>query len=541
MNIPQALSVATLVAATVCSNAQDTTSADLFDLSQGTVITGSSGFLGYAGSPGGILGENGQDFFSESTYSYFLDGQPPGTVHYLEWRTASEVTVEQVRLFAIGDGPAYNNQREFEQFTLKAKSPGSSDFDITIVTFTPTHPYTFIDASTFLLVDQTITPVAAREFRAEFLQYTSGTSFDGARIRELDAFGTAAPVPPRITAEPQSIEANVGAPAVFSVQAEGTGTVTYQWTKDGSPIAGATDATLVIDPIALTDGGSYVVTVSNEAGSTPSAAATLTVNTTQILPSSWDHFDVNNGVAITSASGYLWVGNPYSMFGLFGQNVFDESTYTYFMDFAPNDFVHFVEFTTPAPVSIKALRLFAIGDGPDYDNQREFASFTLKTKSAGSPNYDVTLLNYVPTHPYQFLDATTFAIVDAALQQVTGQEFRAEFVQHNSSWGFNGPRVMELDAFASVPEITPSIITQPASATAVHNSSVTFSVQAVGGNLQYQWKFNGVAIPGATGSSYTIPKVNNDHRGDYTVTVSNSLGTVASAAARLTVTLGKPQ
>jgi hypothetical protein len=540
MKITKALSLASLVAATLCSNAQDSTSTDLWDVAQGTVVTGTSGLLGFAGSPAGIFGENGQDFFWEATYSYFLDGQPPGAVHYIEWRTASEVTVEQVRLFAVGDGPAYNNQREFAQFTLKAKSPGSSDFDVTILTFAPTHPYTFVDSSTFLLLDQPITPVAATEFRAEFLQYDSGSGFNGARIRELDAFGTAAPVPPRITAQPQGIEANVGTSAVFSVQAEGAGTVTYQWSKDGSPIAGANDATLVVDPISLGDAGAYTVTVTNDAGSTSSDAATLTINTSRILPSSWDHFDVNNGVSITSASGYLGVGDPYSMFGLFGQDIFNESTYTYFMDFAPADFVHFVEFATPAPVSIKALRLFAIGDGPDYDNQREFARFTLKTKSPGSPDYDVTLLSYVPTHPYQFLDASTFAIVDSALQQVSGQEFRAEFVQHNSTWGFNGPRVMELDAFASVPEVTPTIIVQPASATILHNSPVTFSVLASGGNLQYQWNFNGVAIPGATGPSLTIPKVNNDHRGDYTVQVSNSLGTVQSAAATLTVVLGKP-
>lgn len=210
------------------------------------------------------------------------------------------------------------------------------------------------------------------------------------------------------------------------------------------------------------------------------------------------------------------------------------------MDFAPDDFVHIVEFSTPAPVSVNALRLFAVGDGPDYDNQREFASFTLKTKSPGSFDYDVTLLTYVPTHPYQILDPSTWALLDIELTEVSGQEFRAEFVQHNSSWGFNGPRIMELDGFASVPEIAPSIIVQPVSATVVHQSPVTFSVEARGGNLQYQWKLNGIAIPGATSSSLTIEKVNNAHRGDYTVDVSNSISSEQSAPATLKVILGKP-
>jgi len=52
----------------------------------------------------------------------FNDGQPAGFVHYVEWQTATPVTVGGFVLFAEGDGPASNNQREFEQFVLKAKS-----------------------------------------------------------------------------------------------------------------------------------------------------------------------------------------------------------------------------------------------------------------------------------------------------------------------------------------------------------------------------------------------------------------------------------
>jgi hypothetical protein len=539
MKIHQAISVAALAATTFCSLAQDSTSSDLWDISQGTLITRTSGLLG-AGSPAGFFGENGQDFFWEATYSYFLDFQPSGTVHYIEWQTAGDVTLNQVRLFAVGDGPAYNNQREFAQFTLKTKSPGSSDFDVTILTFTPTHPYTFVDPGTYLLLDQAVTPATAREFRAEFLQYDSGTGFDGARIRELDGFGTAGPVLPRIVAQPQSAEVNVGTPAVFSVEANGTGTLNYQWLKDGNPIAGATAATLAIDPVTLGDGGTYTVTVTDDVGSRTSAGASLTINTAQILPSSFDLWNVNNGVSITSASGYLWIGTPYAMFGENGQDIFNESTYTYFMDGAPDGFTHFVEWTTPAPVSIKALRLFAVGDGPDFNNEREFASFTLKTKSAGASDFNVTVATFTPSHPYLMLDGSTWAILDSEVPAVSGQEFRAEFVQFNGFRGFDGPRIMELDAFSSVPEVTPAILVQPASATVVHNSSVTFAVQARGGNLHYQWSLNGVPITEATGPSLTLSKVNNDQRGSYTVSVSNSLGSVQSATATLTVILGKP-
>lgn len=82
----------------------------------------------------------------------------------------------------------------------------------------------------------------------------------------------------------------------------------------------------------------------------------------------------------------------------------------------------------------------------------------------------------------------------------------------------------------------PSITTQPASKTVTSGGSVTFSVVASGTSpLAYQWKFNGAAISGATSSSYTINSVQTANAGSYTVTVTNSAGSVTSSAATLTV------
>ena len=53
--------------------------------------------------------------------------------------------------------------------------------------------------------------------------------------------------------------------------------------------------------------------------------------------------------------------------------------------------------------------------------------------------------------------------------------------------------------------------------------------------LTYQWYKDGVAISGATSSSYTIKSVKASDAGKYTVTVSNSVGSVTSDAATLTV------
>ena len=88
-----------------------------------------------------------------------------------------------------------------------------------------------------------------------------------------------AAVAPTITTPPQSQTVDAGANVTFSVQATGTPPPTYQWTRDGSPIVGATSSSLSLPNVQASDAGSYAVMVSVAgAGSVTSSAATLTVN-----------------------------------------------------------------------------------------------------------------------------------------------------------------------------------------------------------------------------------------------------------------------
>jgi hypothetical protein len=73
---------------------------------------------------------------------------------------------------------------------------------------------------------------------------------------------------------------SVTAPAAasFSVVASGDAPLSYQWRRNGVDIAGATSASYVLDPTAVSDNGAtFDVVVSNAAGSATSSAATLTV------------------------------------------------------------------------------------------------------------------------------------------------------------------------------------------------------------------------------------------------------------------------
>ena len=84
----------------------------------------------------------------------------------------------------------------------------------------------------------------------------------------------------------------------------------------------------------------------------------------------------------------------------------------------------------------------------------------------------------------------------------------------------------------------PRITTQPANQTVSVGQTAVFSVAATGtAPLQYQWRKNGSAITGATGSSYTTPAtVSADTGSSFTVVVTNAAGSMTSNAATLTVT-----
>lgn len=82
----------------------------------------------------------------------------------------------------------------------------------------------------------------------------------------------------------------------------------------------------------------------------------------------------------------------------------------------------------------------------------------------------------------------------------------------------------------------PVIVTNPVSLTNVpFGASATFSGFASGFVGGYQWYKDGVAIPGATGKTYTIASVTDAHEGQYTFRAYNSAVEVESETATLTV------
>ncbi|HKX28623.1 MAG TPA: immunoglobulin domain-containing protein, partial [Blastocatellia bacterium] len=131
--------------------------------------------------------------------------------------------------------------------------------------------------------------------------------------------GPPPPSPPTITTQPASRSATVGDSVIFSVVADGTAPLSYQWKKDGSDISGATGANLTLTSVQLADAGSYSVEIGNEAGIATSDPAILTIEvasvsslrerfadgdrTTQNLPDSTAWFTSSGSNNLTATVG----------------------------------------------------------------------------------------------------------------------------------------------------------------------------------------------------------------------------------------------
>lgn len=93
-----------------------------------------------------------------------------------------------------------------------------------------------------------------------------------------------------------------------------------------------------------------------------------------------------------------------------------------------------------------------------------------------------------------------------------------------------------------VVQAPPAILSPPQTQAAVAGSAVTFAVTADGSPpLFYQWFARGVALTNEIARTLTLPSVQPDAGGEYEVVVSNRVGALRSAPARLIVTRAAQQ
>jgi len=106
----------------------------------------------------------------ERRLTLFADNKPAGFVHFVEWQTASSITLGSFSLYAPDD-----TIRRFDRFTLYGWNSANGAFQ-PIFDAVPTKPYTSVDGSIFLLYEQNISPITTNRFRAEFVQTDAKTN-----------------------------------------------------------------------------------------------------------------------------------------------------------------------------------------------------------------------------------------------------------------------------------------------------------------------------------------------------------------------------
>jgi len=135
------------------------------------------------------------------------------------------------------------------------------------------------------------------------------TANDGAlsSVDETIVTVTSSPVAPTITSQPVNQTVIVGQNATFSVVANGTAPLSYQWRRNGTNIAGATGSSYTTPATTLSDNGAtFRVVVSNSVGNVTSSQVTLSVVNQSSLPPEVSIPDFAASPTIASAASGNW-------------------------------------------------------------------------------------------------------------------------------------------------------------------------------------------------------------------------------------------
>ncbi len=176
-----------------------------------------------------------------------------------------------------------------------------------------------------------------------------------------------------------------------------------------------------------------------------------------------------------------------------------------------------------------------------YTAAAPLPQITSLTESPPAPNYDgqtitLTVATIQPGSPtFQWQNGGVTISGQTApsfvLSNVTSSDSGAYAVVVSDSYG----SVTSAPITINVQATKPIIVAQPLPATRYPASSATFSVSAIGSTpISYAWSLNSTPIAGATNSSYTAV-AGTSTAGNYSVVLTNALGSTPSGDALLTV------
>jgi hypothetical protein len=332
------------------------------------------------------------------------------------------------------------------------------------------------------------------------------------------------PVGPSVS-QPASITVSLGQTATFSVTATGTGTLTYQWYMNGTAISGATSSSYTTPAtVASNNGAVFSVTVSNSVGSAKSGPATLTV----LMPSGIAKSIVpSSATPPYNSSVMLFPTFSNAKTAVIGSHGVGSSDIT-------ATAVSGASYATPLLTAATTYTLTVTDSKGDVLSATCVVTPTPVTLTPISPANQT-----VAPAATSFTSTATGGATDGITWTATAGTFNGSVWTPPNTAGtytITATSVDEPSVFVktTITLSAPLIMSQPASQRVCTGSALSLSVTAFYAS-SYQWNLNGTPIPGATSSSYTVSSAQSANAGNYSVTVTNALGSVTSSIAAIQV------
>ncbi|HLH09759.1 MAG TPA: immunoglobulin domain-containing protein [Terriglobales bacterium] len=352
---------------------------------------------------------------------------------------------------------------------------------------------------------------------------------------------------PMINNQPLSQTVIAGQTATFSASATGTGPLSYQWQKNGIPIVGATASVYTTPATTSADNGAqFVLKVSSSIGATSSNAAILTVTPAPSAPTIVSQ-PVSQSVtagqtatfSVTAAGtaplSYQWQQNGAAIAGATSSTYIIPATAA-----SDNGYQFTVKISNSVGTMTSTAAVLTVTPPPGSPAISTQPASQIVTVGQ-TATFSVVATGTAPL-VYQW-QKNGVAIIAASSSTyttppTTTSDSGAQFtVTVSNSVGKTSSNAAALTVTPA--PIAPSITNQPSSQIVTAGQTATFSVIAAGtAPLNYQWQKNGAAISGATSSTYKTPAATgSDNGAQFAVTVTNSVGSVTSNTAALTVSV----